>query len=302
MSNPQNTPETRRLAGLTLVPYLRVSTRDQLDGYGLDIQEQACADFGARTGASLLDACRDEGITGTDTLDREGLACAISLVQDGIADGILVPSLSRLARRLDVQEAVLALVWSAGGRVFTVEDDGAEVRPDDSDDPMRTFARKLFGLVHELEAATVAKRLRDGRKAKAARGGYAGGAPAYGQRAAQRELAEDDQETAVLAQMRAWQAEGVSLRAIADRLNAEEIPTKRGGRWHPTTVARLLNPQARENDRQTAARLRGWKAEEKTRRQGQRAAAYIDLPARGVTSHGNAPSRQVSRFPRRRVS
>ena len=31
-----------------------------------------------------------------------------------------------------------------------------------------------------------------------------------------------------------------SVRTIADRLNADEILTPRGGRWHPTSVARLL--------------------------------------------------------------
>jgi DNA invertase Pin-like site-specific DNA recombinase len=31
-----------------------------------------------------------------------------------------------------------------------------------------------------------------------------------------------------------------SVRAIADQLNADEILTPRGGRWHPTSVARLL--------------------------------------------------------------
>jgi len=266
---------TTPLAGLTLVPYLRVSTKDQLDGYGLEVQEAACRDFARRTGARLLEPCRDEGVTGTDTLDRDGLACAIALVQDGEADGILVPSLSRLARRLDVQEAVLAMVWAAGGRVYAVEDGGQEIRQDDPDDPMRTFARRLFGLVHELEAATVAKRLRDGRRAKAARGGYAGGAPAYGQRAEGRELVEAADEAAVLERMRAWQAEGMSLRAIADRLNDGGVPTKRGGRWHATTVARLLSDRAREADRRTAARLREWRAEERRRRQQQRAAAVV---------------------------
>jgi hypothetical protein len=34
---------------------------------------------------------------------------------------------------------------------------------------------------------------------------------------------------------------GITLvRAIADQLNADEILTPRGGRWHPTSVARLL--------------------------------------------------------------
>jgi DNA invertase Pin-like site-specific DNA recombinase len=162
--------------------------------------------------------------------------------------------------------------------VFAIEDDGAEIRQDDPDDPMRTFVRQVMGAVHQLDAATVAKRLRDGRKAKAARGGYAGGSPAYGQRSENRDLVTDPAEAQTLQRMRSWRAEGDSLRTIAQRLNAEGTPTKRGGRWHPTTVARLLNDAARAADRRTATRLRGMKADDKARRQGQRAAAYIELP------------------------
>jgi hypothetical protein len=33
---------------------------------------------------------------------------------------------------------------------------------------------------------------------------------------------------------------GLSIRAIAAALNAEGVPAKRGGQWHPTTVARVL--------------------------------------------------------------
>jgi Recombinase len=103
--------------------------------------------------------------------------------------------------------------------------------------------------VWQLDAAPAAKRLRDGRQAKAARGGYAGGAPAYGLRAQARELTADAAEAAIVAHMRAWQNSGLSLRRIAERLNVEGTPTKRDGRWHPTTVACALSDGARKADR-----------------------------------------------------
>jgi hypothetical protein len=39
--------------------------------------------------------------------------------------------------------------------------------------------------------------------------------------------------------LRALQAEGLTLRGIAERLNKRQIATPRGGRWHPQTVGRL---------------------------------------------------------------
>src|SRR5690606_4027274 len=99
------------LAGSRVVTYVRVSTEAQLDGLGLDVQRAAVESFTRRLGGRVVAQCSDEGVTGTDTLDREGLACAVGAIAEGKADVLIVPSLSRLARRLDVQEAVLALLW-----------------------------------------------------------------------------------------------------------------------------------------------------------------------------------------------
>jgi hypothetical protein len=57
------------------------------------------------------------------------------------------------------------------------------------------------------------------------------------------ELREHPDELATVAAVQEWHAEGLSLRAIAARLTAAGVPTKRGGRWHPYTVSYLLkNP------------------------------------------------------------
>ncbi len=52
----------------------------------------------------------------------------------------------------------------------------------------------------------------------------------------------------VLAQIRRWQQEGMSLRAIAAQLNAEGVPTRSGqGKWYQSNLSRLL---ARTSQRQ----------------------------------------------------
>ena len=56
--------------------------------------------------------------------------------------GVVVYNLDRLARKLTVQEGVLATVWDRGGSVFSLGD-GGEVQQDDPDDPMRTAMRQM---------------------------------------------------------------------------------------------------------------------------------------------------------------
>ncbi len=47
-------------------------------------------------------------------------------------------------------------------------------------------------------------------------------------------------ELATVARIRELSADGASLSGIARRLNADAVPTKRGGRWYASTVRYLL--------------------------------------------------------------
>lgn len=247
MATHQENPKLR------LVMYIRVSTAGQLDGYGLEAQEKNCRKWAKAHGHRIVHVSSDGGITGKATDDeRPGLTEALGYLANGDADGLLSPNLDRLARELTVQEAALSVVWAYGGRAFTA--DHGEHLADDDDDPMRTFVRHVMGAAAQLERGLIIKRLRGGRRAKAGSGGYAYGAPSYGYIAVNKELVEDPTEMAVLEEMRQWRQAGLGVRGIAARLNERGIPSKRGGRWHPATVARALDPVAREASREQSAR------------------------------------------------
>ena len=62
---------------------------------------------------------------------------------------------------------------------------------------------------------------------------------AFAQRLATLEAAILPQPDALAQQMMQWQAEGMTLRAIAARLNAEQVPTRSGrGQWYPSNLSR----------------------------------------------------------------
>lgn len=219
--------------------YLRVSTATQAEeGHGLEVQEQAINRWAEREGHTIIASHRDEGISGAkDAGDRPALAAALAAVED-TADGLVVYKLDRLARTLSVQEAVLAQVWKGGGRVWSV--DVGEVLQDDPDDPMRTAMRQMVGVFAQLERAMIAARMRAGRRLKASKGGYIGGQPRFGRRAEGRELVAHESEQETVGRIVQLHAEGRSVRQIIDALEAEGRRAKRGGRWHPETVARVL--------------------------------------------------------------
>src|SRR5580698_4194196 len=167
---------------MRLVGSIRVSTIGQAqDGYGLDVQEKDIRAWCRANGHDLVKMVKDEAVKGTtEALDRPGLAEALAMIQDKKVDGLIVAKLDRLARSLTVQEAALAMVWRAGGLVFSA--DSGELAPDDASDPMRTAMRQMIGVFAQLERAMIVSRMAKGREAKAAAGLYAGGAPALGYR------------------------------------------------------------------------------------------------------------------------
>jgi len=268
-----------RIPTLRLVLVRRVSTAGQaVDGYGLDAQEADGRKWAriqttprVRIVKVVTDGDGKACKSGTSLLDeRPGLMEALQWIIDGKADGIVAPNLDRLARELTVQEAILSYVWAMGGRVFTA--DHGEHLEDDASDPMRTAMRQMRGVFHQLDRGLIIKRLTEGRASKASKGGYAYGAPRFGQKAVDNELTDDERENKIAETMEKWRdEEHLSIRAICARANdRDDMPSKRGGKWHPTTVARLLSPEAREKARQQAARARAARKEQQRRERAAR--------------------------------
>lgn len=86
------------------------------------------------------------------------------------------------------------------------------------------------------------ERLSQGRQAKAAEGGYAGyGSPHFGVRSQNGELVENPQEQEIVDLIRRHHKSGKSLQQIADWLNENEYPTKRGHQWQRISVKRVLD-------------------------------------------------------------
>jgi DNA invertase Pin-like site-specific DNA recombinase len=222
------------------IGYVRVSTTEQVEGFGLSVQEEAVRGFCRQHGLRLVGIERDEGISGGNGLDsRQGLARALAALESSDADVLVVKRLDRLARDLLVQETVLERLTLHGKEVRSVDE--ADIT---SDDPTRVLVRQVLGAIAQYEKGVIRGRMLAGKAAKSAVGGYTGGAPPFGTRAENRELATHPDERVTIERANALCEEGLSLREIAQVLEAEGRPTKRGKRWHPATVARMLRSDA----------------------------------------------------------
>lgn len=226
---------------MNVVAYVRVSTTEQAEhGLGLDIQERTIRKWARSKRHTVIDVFTDAGVSGSNGIeDREGLPGAFVALRDGTAEAIAVYRLDRLARDLVLQETLLAEVWHLGAEVLSTAGGEANLR-DDPDDPSRALIRQVLGAVAQYERSMIALRLRSGRRRKHERGGYAYGAPPYGWQSVNAELKPIPKEQKVIARLRDLRDQGATLRAMADTLNADEVPTRRPGQWHAATVGRVL--------------------------------------------------------------
>lgn len=225
---------------MELVAYLRVSTGRQAEqGLGLDVQERAIRRWARRHGHKIALVSVDRGVSGT-LAEREGLTRALRVIRDGEARGLIVYRLDRLARDLVLQEQLLAEARRHGGHVFSTSEGETHFLDDDPDDPSRKLIRQVLGAVSEFDRAMIALRLRNGRRAKADRGGFAYGSPPYGTRAKKGHLAPEQEEREAVERMVELRRQGLTLRAIAATLDVEKKRPRRAGHWSPETVRRIL--------------------------------------------------------------
>lgn len=238
MTTTNLAPAARRL-----VAYVRVSSAEQVKkGSGLKVQEAECRRWAVDNGYRVVRVHSDEGASGSgDYAARPGLVAVVEEVRAGRVAGVVVQRIDRIARDLIAQEAFLAEVRRAGGRVFSTSEAESTLLDDDSRDPGRTLVRQFMGALSQYERALTRLRLDGGRRAKKAAGGYAGGRPPMGMRAAGGALVADAREHSAIVRAVELRSVGRSWRQVAAILSDEGYRTKDGlERWHPETVRRMV--------------------------------------------------------------
>jgi DNA invertase Pin-like site-specific DNA recombinase len=217
------------------VIYCRVSTEEQAaSGLGLEAQEYRCRSWAEADGLTVVEVVRDEGVSAR-TLEREGLQRAIALLRPGRV--LVAYKLDRLTRTVSDFPTLARMIEAQDGEWATVAE-----RFDTASATGRLVLNVLLAL-SEHERDQTAERTRLALAAKRQRGERIGTTPLGYVTLPDKSLAVVEQEMAAVSRARELRAQGLTLQAIADQLTQEGFQTKRGGRWYPTTVKRIVEPR-----------------------------------------------------------
>jgi DNA invertase Pin-like site-specific DNA recombinase len=220
---------------LRLAAYTRLSQSNPHEGESHAAQLDRIVAWASVNRHQVVGHCLDTVSGENGAEDRPGFLDALGLIDDGGANGIVVASLDRLARKLSTQEALLATVWTRDAQVLEI---GMGIVPrDDASDPYRTFVRQVMGAAAQLERALIVKRMADGRRRAVSRGRSIGPAPAFGWIKDPDDpgrMLPDRATFPLVEKVVAQLTNGATLQEAAEYLSSE---TER--RWHPTQIARI---------------------------------------------------------------
>lgn len=202
------------------VGYCRVSTDEQAEsGLGLAAQEAAIRGKIKTTNDRLVDVVVDDGYSAKDT-HRPGLQRVLAMISAGEADGVIVSKLDRISRSVPDFAAMLEWFGNADA-VFSALDLGV-----DTSTPAGEMVAHVMLAIGQWERRIIGERTKDALAERKKQGKPISGPSA---------------PPKLVARIRKMRDRGMTYQAIADRLNADKIPTMRGGvRWYPSSVQSAL--------------------------------------------------------------
>lgn len=219
-----------------IVGYQRVSTQKQGEsGLGLESQEATIRTFATQRNAAVIGMYTE--VESGKRSDRPELARALAHARRSKAT-LVVGKLDRLSRNV----AFLAALMESKVDFICCDNPHAN-----------KLTIHILAAVAEDEAKRISKRTKDALAAYKARGGKLGAelpqcrkltmeARLKGSRKASEVRTKVAREayTDLLPSVEGLRGEGLSLREIAGKLNAEGHTTRRGRPWNPVQVARVL--------------------------------------------------------------
>jgi len=216
-----------------LIAYYRVSTVEQGSSrLGLEAQKEAVRRFADAEGLGLF--AEFEEVVSTRK-ERPIFEEALTLCQQ-LGHTLAVARLDRLSRDLHT----ITSLQKSGVDFVAVDMPGAS-----------KFMVQILGAVAENERDMISERTK-AALARAKANGVRLGAPDPVANVAEvilaRSTAAEEHRTQHRADVQEMRRAGLTFQQIADRFNAEHRPTPSGsGRWHPSTVTRVLDKPIRLN-------------------------------------------------------
>jgi site-specific DNA recombinase len=226
--------------------YLRVSTEEQGEKYGLDVQQMMTRAMATVKQWQVVEPpFMDDGISGTlDETGRPALAELLAAAEDKRIDAVIVSALDRLGRKTSLVLSLVERLAKLGVIIVSCKESL------DTSTPSGQFVLTVFAALAQLERDTIVERTTNGRNERGKVDGEKGGRLPLGYRrifgteGSEKGKAigvEIDHKAAdIVRDIFEWRNDGDTLQKIAHTLNFNGVTTARGKRWHASSVREVI--------------------------------------------------------------
>lgn len=219
------------------IGYVRVSTLEQAgeDKFGIDAQKQSILLYANNNGYNIVDWKIDTSSGAKD--DRPALNEI--LYGDNISnppfEAVIVFKNDRLARDTKLYFYYLYTLEKRNIKLLSVQEEFTE------GNEFANIYRALLQFVAEQERKNIALRTSKGRGIKAQCGGYSGGRCPYGYKVQDHRLIINEDERPIVEYVFSEYDKGTPRLTIADGLNDLGYKTRKGTKFHDTSVRSIVN-------------------------------------------------------------
>lgn len=217
------------------VCYIRVSTIEQAtEGVSLKAQEERLRRYCLANNLEVIEVIRDEGVSGTKKLSqRPGGAELLDMVAKFKVNNVVTLKLDRLFRNAE-DSLHHTTNWDKKGVSLHLADMGGQAINTGS--AMGKFFLNVMSGFAELERNLIAERTSLALNHKKSHREAYSPTP-YGFNRQDDFLVYNDNEKAIIEDIKRMRESGWSFGKIADILNFRNVPTKNEKRWYPSTVS-----------------------------------------------------------------
>ena len=206
---------------LRAVVYTRVSTGKQVEsGLSLTDQLDKTTSAAKARGWTVVHHAKDAGVSAKSMKSRKGLEKALAMLDAGEADVLVSAKLDRLSRSCVDFGKLLERSNKYGWGVVALD-----LGVDTSTAAGEMMASVVMAFA-QYERRLIGERTADSHAVRRSQGKRAGQQPILPSKVRNR-IARERQAD-------------YTLQQIADGLTADKIPTAKGGKWYPSTVAHVL--------------------------------------------------------------
>ena len=213
--------------------YARYSSDLQSEA-SIDDQIRLCKERAVRDSMTVADVFTDYAISGGSLSNRPGMLSLMEAAKRREFDVVIAEALDRISRDQEDIAAIYKRLSHADVRIITL-----------SEGEINELHVGLKGTMNALFLKDLAIKTRRGQRGRVEAGKIPGG-NSYGYRIVRRildngsvstgERETDPDQAAIIRRIFKDYADGIAPRQIARRLNAEGVPSPRGGQWNASTI------------------------------------------------------------------